>query len=171
MAGLAFSLCSAAHAQKGANGLQAGIEAGFPTGDFSDFKSAPGVYGKALYGIGRSGQATLSLGYSVHNSRSASEAYGEKTRIRPLLAGYRFNRTGGLYVEPQAGIGTYRLVTKTRTGNRTTQTVDSENSFTWALGGGMKINRIDLGARYQQGYPGGSGVGLFVIHAGYGINF
>lgn len=169
--GIILSLCSVAvKAQKGNNGLQAGIEAGLPTGDFSDFKSAPGVYGKFLYGLGRPGQATLSVSYSAHKSRGASQAYGERTRIRPLMAGYRFNKQG-LYFEPQVGVGMYRLTTKIRSGSTTIETTDTGQSFTWALGGGLKVNRIDLGARYQQGYPSGSGVALFVLHAGYAINF
>ncbi len=168
---MAIIFCSiTVSAQKGNNGIAAGFEAGIPFGDFADFRKGPGIYGKALIGVGASGQVTLSAGYSSYNAKGSSREFKERTRIETVLAGYRFN-THGLYVEPQIGRGTYRLITKVQSGSTSTKTVDSKGSLTWALGGGLKVGRIDLGARYQHGAPAGSGVSLFGLHAGYQLPF
>lgn len=158
------------NAQKGNHAVQAGIEGGIPYGAFGDFKNGPGLYGKVLYGVGTTGQLTLSTGYSTYHLRGSTRVHKERTVIKPLLAGYRYN-WHGLYVEPQIGTGTYNLITTMQSGSLTTKTTDSKGGFTWALGGGISIRNIDLGVRYQQGYPSGDGVGLFVLHAGYQINF
>jgi|GEM_PF-1811091 len=159
-----------ANAQKRKHAIQAGVETGIPIGDFSDFGSGLGVYGKLLLGVATTGHITLSKGGSAYELKRSNQFYQERTRIKQLLAGYRFSKHS-LYIEPQAGVGTYCLITKVHDGNTMHKTVDKKKSFTWALGGGVQVRRFDVGARFQQGYPSGNVVGLFMLHAGYQINF
>jgi hypothetical protein len=77
--------------------------------------------------------------------------------IIPVLLGYRHN-FNGLYVEPQAGYGSYAV--KTSLGDA------SDGAFTWAVGVGYAKNGVDIGARYQSGQKDGS-ISLIGIHLGY----
>jgi len=159
-----------ANAQRGNNALEVGVEAGITAGEFADFRNSPGVYGKLLFGVGTSGQVTLATGYSSYTLKHSNRLYKEKAIIKPIMAGYRWH-AHGFYVEPQLGYGFYDMITKVQSGGTTTKITDSEGAVTWALGGGFRINKLDLGVRYQQGSPGGSNVSLFAIHAGYQFSF
>ena len=82
--------------------------------------------------------------------------------ILPILLGYRHN-FNGLYVEPQAGYGSYGAKA-TYLG---TETKTSDGAFTWAVGLGYAKNGVDVGVRYQSGTKDGDNISLVGIHVGY----
>lgn len=147
---LAFCIVAAsftgAHAQTGNNQVGIGAEIGLPTGDFGDaFKPGFGASLKGLYGVGTSGQATLTVGYSVFKEKEES-GVNLSTSILPIMAGYRHN-FNGLYIEPQIGYASYGAKVEFMG----EEDSDSEGAFTWAAGVGYTFNGLDISARYQSG--------------------
>lgn len=133
-------------AQKRSKQLWIGAEFGQPTQ--SDLKAGYGINFKGLYGVGKTGQLTLSVGYSRFaekgwdNLRNTPHA-----RLISVLAGYRHNM-GNFFVEPQAGIG--------ELGGATYFTIEGDDisrpSVTVAFAAmnmGYTIKRFSFGIRYQ----------------------
>jgi predicted porin len=146
-----------ANAQKGNNQVGVAFDLGIPTGDFGDaFKTGFGGQLRGLLGVGTAGQVSLTTGWSTFKEKESS-GYNSKMNIIPVLLGYRHN-FNGLYVEPQAGYGSY--AGKSDLGD------NSEGAFTWAVGLGYAKSGLDIGARYQSGQKDGS-ISLVGIHLGY----
>lgn len=158
----AFSV--AANAQKGTKQISAGVELGFPSGDFgAAAKVGFGVNGKAIFGITDDGDITATTGLSNFGYKGYSSS---NVTIIPILGGYRHNFKGsvkGLYAEPQIGVGIY--MSKFGTGGYKVK--DSEVDFTWALGGGYVYQNFDFGLRYQRGQANGGGAGFFALKVAY----
>src|SRR5690606_10275915 len=117
-------------------------------------------------GLGERSQFGISTGYTVFKLKGSTDNYKVKTSVIPILASYRHN-VSLLYLEPQMGYGIYTSTIKTQTGGTSTKTTSSEGGFTWSLGAGVQINVLDLGIRYQAGYPGDGTIGYFGVHAAY----
>ena len=155
-----------AFAQKGNNQFIPALEIGLPTGDFNDFKTGIGVSAKALFGVGDHGQIGISTGYTGFKLKGSNDDYKLKISIIPILVGYRYRFTV-VYLEPQIGYGIYTTTIKTETGGTDSKSSSSDGGFTWTLGGGVQLGSVDLGVRYQAGYPGGGSIGIIGFHAGY----
>jgi hypothetical protein len=163
-------LSSAAMAQRGNNRLSVAADLSAPTGDFGEYsKMGFGGTVKALYGIGKSGQITLTSGYT---SISAKEIFKQllgadkiTQSIIPVLAGYRHN-IKGFYVEPQVGYGLY--ASKIKGGMLDSK--DSGGAITWAAGVGYVYRSFELGARYQSGHKDGESNGLVGVRLGYNFS-
>ncbi len=163
-------LCSIiATAQKGVNYLGFGAELGLPVGGFGGsadeggFKAGFGGYVKGLFGVSKSGQVTVTTGYSSFTAKGSSTTEKASINIIPIFMGYRHS-FNGFYLEPQAGIGIYGV--KVTFGGESFSS--SENKFTWAIGGGYAKNSIDLGIRYQSGLLKDSeDINLVAIRFGY----
>ena len=155
-----------AHAQKGTKQISAGVELGFPTGDFSyGAKTGFGVNGKAIFGITDNGNITATTGLSNFGYKGYSSS---NVTIIPFLGGYRHNFSGsvkGLYAEPQIGAGLYM----SKFGSGDLKSTDSEVDFTWALGGGYVYNNFDFSLRYQRAQATGGGAGFFGLKVAYNI--
>lgn len=166
-----FTICFFAfflnsYAQRGSNGLELAVEAGFPAGNFSSYKAGVGFLGRGLLGVGERAQLTFTTGYSFFSQKQTPPNTTVKMSVIPLLLGYKYN-VSLLYLHPQLGLGIYSGKTKTTINNMQTKTKTSDGGFTMAIGGGVKLGRADLGVRYQAGFPGGGTVGYFGFHAGY----
>ncbi len=165
-------LSTVGFAQKGKNQLGAGLDLSFPTGDFADgFKTGLGLYVKGLYGIGESGQVTLTIDHSCFKAKVATDNYKIIFSTLPILAGYR-HHYGKAFVEPQIGYGNYslkiRLKDDTVAGDEST---DSGGAFTWALGAGYIFNqKLEAGFRYQNANKDDSGIGMFALRVGYNFS-
>lgn len=162
--GLLLFIGSAGYAQKGKNQINIGPELDIPMGTFGDaFKLGFGGTVKGLFGIGKSGQITLTTGYLSFKGKSGTTEGGysyadQKFSILPILAGYRQN-IKTFYVEPQLGVASY-----------TSKVADfkfTETRFTYGAGVGFSLKLVDLGVRFQ-GHEGASMIG---IRAAYNINF
>ncbi len=155
-----------ADAQKGNNQISVAAEVGLPIGDFGDgFKTGFGGSVKGLFGVGNSGQFTLTTGYSEYKVKNSSDEMGLSIGIIPILAGYRLSMNG-FYVEPQLGYGVYAAKIKFE-GDR----ISSSNGvFTYAAGVGYAKNKIDFGVRYQSGTEDGDNISLVGIHFGYNFS-
>lgn len=88
-------------AQKGNDVVRINAEATIPIFQ-NDFGF--GFSLKGLYGIGKSGQLTLSCGVSKFNAKSTVETAKIATRLIPILFGYNHN-IGNIFVEPKIGLG------------------------------------------------------------------
>jgi hypothetical protein len=157
---------SPAFAQKGNNQFIFGLEAGFPTGNLSSFNTGFGVLGKALIGTGEKSQVGFGTGYTVFKHDVIGGNTHHKRSVVPFMLIYR-QRVNILYFEPQAGYGAYTSTMKTGSGNTTTQTTTSNGGFTLALGGGVQLGALDLGLRYQAGFPSGGNLAFLGLHAAY----
>jgi hypothetical protein len=157
---------SAAFAQKGNNQFIFGLEAGFPTGNLSSYNTGIGVLGKALMGTGEKSQVGFGTGYTVFKYSETADNLVQKRSVVPFMLIYR-QRVSLLYFEPQVGYGAYTSTVKRGTGNTSTKTTTSNGGFTLAVGGGVQLGALDLGLRYQAGFPSGGNMSFLGLHAAY----
>jgi hypothetical protein len=159
--------CAGAFAQKGNNFIGIGGDLSIPTGQFASYyRTGMGGYIKGLFGVGKSGQVTLTSGYSTFKEAVKDGDVTRTAAILPLLIGYRanFNR---FFVEPQIGYALYPYKLSSPEDGFATAT---GNAFNWAAGIGYVFNsRIEVSARYQNGSNAGTTVGLFGLRIGYNI--
>jgi hypothetical protein len=159
--------CAGAFAQKGNNFIGIGGDLSLPTGQFATYyRAGMGGYIKGLFGVGKSGQVTLTTGYSSFKG-VANDDVTRTAGILPLLIGYRanFNR---FFVEPQIGYALYPYKMNSFDDGYETLT---GNAFNWAAGIGYVFNnRVEVSARYQNGSNGGTTVGFFGLRIGYNIS-
>lgn len=136
-------LAGYASAQKGNNQLSVGVQGEFFLGDFANYYNA-GIGGsvKGLYGVGSSGQLSLSTGYTTFTGKGL--ANGQTFSIIPTLLGYRFNCKSGFYLEPQAGV----TFNTTHFGNGTYSGTDSMTEFGGALNVGYTVSGFDFSVHY-----------------------
>ena len=155
---------SSLKAQQGNNQIGIAAEAGLPIGDFADgYKTGIGGALKGLFGIGQSGQITFTTGYMGFKNKESTNDLKYSSTIIPLLAGYRHNFTGGVYIEPQLGYGIYGTKVEFMDEDET----DSEGAFTYALGVGFAASGFDAGIRYQGASKDGSNTSLIGVRVGY----
>jgi len=155
---------SAAKAQQGKNQIGIAAEAALPLGDFADsHKTGIGGSVKGLFGIGQAGQITFTTGYTSFKGEESTDDFKYTATIIPLLAGYRHNFTGGLYVEPQLGYGIYGSKVEIMDEDET----DLEGAFTYAIGLGFAASGFDAGVRYQGASKDGSTTSFVGIRVGY----
>jgi hypothetical protein len=162
------SLSISAKAQRGTYDFLLGVEAAFPTGDFNSYKTGVGGWVQGLLGVGESAQVSFTTGYNTFTLKNPPANEKIKTSIIPLLIGYKYNWSI-FYAHPQAGLGLYRFKTKADNGGTSTTTKSSDSGFTLGLGAGVKVSRLDLGLRYQAGFPGGGTISYLGITAGYSL--
>ena len=165
---IATTASFSAKAQRGTYDFLIGVEAAFPTGDFNSYKTGVGGWVQGLLGVGETGQVSFTTGYNTFTFKNPPANEKIKTSIIPLLLGYKYNWSI-FYAHPQAGLGLYRFKVKEDNGNSNTTTKSSNSGFTLGLGAGVKISRLDLGLRYQAGFPSGGTIGYFGLNAGYSL--
>jgi hypothetical protein len=138
LSGLFLFSVGAVRAQKGDNQIRVLGELSLPEGAVG---IGLGGYMKFLYGVGASGQVTLTTGVK----KSSEEGlYKNTIRTIPVLVGYKLN-VRWFYAEPQVGFG--ELGGKAEMDGDWAQY--SGGAFFWAVGVGYNRKRLDLGLRYQ----------------------
>ncbi|HKC37346.1 MAG TPA: hypothetical protein VKB95_14820 [Chitinophagaceae bacterium] len=102
-----------------------------------------GFFLKGSYGIGKSGQLTLSGGVSKFNSKNSIETGKITTRLVPLLFGYKQN-IRKFFIEPKIGLG--------ELGGKILLNGDysrpSVAALFGGLGAGYTIKRFNLGINF-----------------------
>ncbi len=88
-------------AQKGNNNLSLNVETSIP---FFQNDYGVGFYVKGSYGMGTSGQVSLSAGISKFNLKNSVESPKVTTRVVPFLLSYK-QYFGKLFIEPKFGFG------------------------------------------------------------------
>jgi hypothetical protein len=127
-------------AQKNNNALSLNFENAIPI-----FKNDGGFgfFVKGLYGIGASGQLTLSGGVSKFNSKNSIGNEKTTTRLIPFLFGYKQN-IRKFFVEPKIGFG--------ELGGKILINGDysrpSVAAIFGGLGAGVTINRFNIGINF-----------------------
>lgn len=142
---LGWGILGAASGQKGDNQVRVLAEAGFPA--HREFNAGVGGYVKFLYGVGRSGQVSLTTGLSKFRASSTLiGGNGERTTLRtiPVLAGYKVN-IRNFYIEPAVGYG--ELGGRDYIGGDWAR--QSVGAFYMSLGAGYDYKRWTAGVRYQ----------------------
>jgi hypothetical protein len=158
------TLSAMVKAQQGNNQIGIAAEAALPIGDFADsYKTGVGGSLKGLFGIGQSGQITFTTGYTSFKADESTDDFKITATIIPLLAGYRHNFTGGVYVEPQLGYGIYGSKVEIMNEDET----DSEGAFTYAIGVGFAASGFDAGIRYQGASKDGNNTSFVGVRVGY----
>jgi len=146
------------YAQTGNNAISIGAEADFPLGSYTGYNIGFGGNVKGLYGLGASGQLTLTAGYSSFSGKSGSLYNGQTLSLLPILAGYRYNLASGLYGEGQVGLAT--LTT------RIPGFSFSQTNFAAAANVGYVFNNFDVSVRY---YTEGDVMSMFAVRLAYNI--
>lgn len=155
-------------AQKGNNKVGIGGEVAIPAGgDFGKgFNTGFGGWIKFQFGISNSGSVSFSSGYTSFTAKGSSSQESASIAVLPMLLGYRHFITQGIYVEPQAGYGSYRA--RYSIGGQSAS--GSQGAFTYAIGGGYEFNNIDFGIRYQNGTIEGVSYGNVALRIGYNFS-
>ncbi len=155
-----FLMASSSYAQNGSVQLGVAVESNLLLGSYSSAYNAGFGGGiKGLYGVGASGQLTLSVDYSSYSSKSGTIFAGQTLSLLPILAGYRYNLSSGFYAEPQAGLAT--LSTKA-SGFSFSQT-----NFAGAINVGYAKNGFDISVHY---YTEGDVISMFGVRLGYNFS-
>lgn len=127
-------------AQKGNNEFSINAEAGI--GSNSDI--GVGIFGKYLYGIGKSSQLTFSAGITSFGTFLIKENEPYAIRTIPFLAGYKYNFSR-FFVEPQIGIG--ELAGKVDIGGDVAR--PSVAAAFGGIGAGYSFNsKLNIGVRF-----------------------
>ena len=154
--------------QMGKSFIGVGADLSLPTGDFGNYmKTGTGGYVKGIFGVGTTGQVTLTTGYSSFKGAGDDEDFKSTESAIPLLIGYRhnFNR---FFVEPQLGYGIYTYKENSFENGYYTET---DGAFTWAAGVGYVFNnKIEVSGRYQGGGKEGWNVQMFGLRLGYNFS-
>jgi hypothetical protein len=128
------------NAQKGNNGLSLNVESSIPA--FQNDRGL-GFFLKGAYGIGRSGQLTVSAGVSKFSSKNSIETGDVTTRLVPFLLGYKRNFQK-FFIEPKIGIG--------EMGGKITKDGDYQRPSVAAmfggLGSGYTFKRLNVGISF-----------------------
>lgn len=138
--------------QKGDNQFRLLAEAGIPTGEYptapgaDKYRTGPGVYAKALYGVGRSGQLSLTAGFARFENATFRP---HPVKTIPVLLGYKIN-IRSFYVEPQVGFGA--LNSHAFDGIERRWIRSSVGAAYYSLGAGYEYERIDFGIRFQNAH-------------------
>lgn len=106
-----------------------------------------GLNVKGLYGIGKYGQLSATIGFTVFNTNNSMNLKNSRVRFIPFFIGYRQN-IKHFFVEPQAGIG--------ELGGKTDMDGDysrpSVAAIFGALGVGYHIKKLNFGLRFQSAH-------------------
>jgi len=160
---LLITVSFAANAQSGTNKIGIGAEAAIPIGNAKDvLKTGFGGSLKALFGIGKAGQVTLTSGYTTFSGKDIPDGYKATLSVIPALAGYRQN-IAGFYIEPQAGAS---LISEKDSYDGESET-GSTIKFTWGVGAGYVISNVEIGARYQRAEVEGGNFSFAGLKLGY----
>lgn len=163
---LSFFVSTLSMAQAGNNQVIPALEVGIPAGSFDNFKTGVGASLRVLFGAGDHAQVGGSTGYIGFKQSGSGNAYTSRISVIPILLDYRYHFTF-LFFEPQLGYGIYNTVVKTTSNGIESKAKNGKGGFTWAFGAGVSLGTLELGARYQGGYPSGTNVTFFGLHAGY----
>jgi len=151
-----FAFAFISKAQKGNNEVGIGAELNVLLGSYKDAYGAGfGGSVKGLYGVGKAGQLSLTLGYSGFKGKSGTLYNGQKFSLIPILVGYR-HHFSSFYLEPQLGV--------TNDKTKIPGFTFSETKFTAALNVGYLVHGFDLSIRY---HTEGDVLSLFAVRAGY----
>lgn len=156
-----------AFAQKGEISASIGADIALPLGDFGKATSI-GIGGtaKGLYGISDQGDITFTLGYIRFGEKDNS---GLSWGMVPIMPGYR-HTFDGFYLEPQLGLVSTKIKSKLLDefaglfGGGAFNT--SSTDFSYALGGGIMLGKLDLGLRFQ-GVSSAGSANFIAARVGY----
>ena len=128
-------------AQTGNNAVGIGADVYLPIRYFGEaYGVGVGGHVKGLYGVGTSGQATLTIGYATFKGKSGLYE-DQKYSFMPFLLGYRHHFTN-LFVEPQLGLNSSKTKYKG-------DVVDKITSFTYAINGGYTKSGFEVSIGLQ----------------------
>jgi len=136
--------------------IQAGLELGLPTGNFSKvYQPGKGILIKGLLSVKSGDQFTFQTSYTDFNIKNdvIDPRYSSDYTIVPVLFGYR-RYIQRFYSETQIGTGIYTI--KVSGGGQSLS--KSETNFTWAQTFGFNLAHFDCFAKYQQGNLKNAGV-------------
>jgi hypothetical protein len=131
--------------QRGNNAISINVEAAIP-----GFQKANGFgfYAKGLYGIGKSGQITLSVGFANFSSTDSVSSYEKgkiTTRLIPVLFGYKQNLSR-FFIEPKIGLG--GLSGKFQLYGNGDYSHPSVTALFCGISAGYAIKRMNLGINF-----------------------
>ena len=166
LASILFS--TAVFSQKGNNVIGVGGDLSFPMADFGEFyKTGVGIYGKAMFGVGKAGHVTFTSSYSSYKIKTNFEGVTSTIGLTPVLIGYRHN-FDGFFVEPQVGYAIASIKISSAFSDETF--TDAGGNFACAASIGYVFNKqVEISARYQ--VSGTSEANMNVVGLRLGYNF
>jgi hypothetical protein len=136
---------SGIRAQKGNNSISINAEFAIPG---LQKENGFGFYTKGLYGIGKSGQITMSLGFALfHSIDSANDIEKGATskNLIPVLFGYKQN-FGSFFIEPRIGLG--QLGGRWLLGGNGDYVLESVFALFGGISAGYTIKRFNVGMSF-----------------------
>lgn len=132
-------------AQKGNNTRSITAEAAIP-----DLQKANGggLYAKGSYGVGKSGQITITIGFSVFHSNDSIndiEKGSIKTSVIPILLGYK-QKISRFFIEPKIGLG--GLSGRFQLGGNGDFSNPSATALFGSISTGYTIQRLNAGINF-----------------------
>jgi len=141
------------------NQISLGVDLGIPLGDFGDFASfmigpTAGFELPVSDNIG----ITLQAGYLLITPNSDVKDLVKSMSAIPAQAGVKYyigENQEGLYIHGQAGIHSMSLKTEDIEilGTTISGSTTSSTNFSWGIGGGFQLPKLDLGIRYNSISP------------------
>lgn len=137
--------------------LSLGADLALPQGDFSkEFSLGIGPSVGAELPVGDKLGITLQAGYTILLLKEDIKAVLESAALIPVQAGlaYHFNDDReGLYVLGQLGIHNFTEKFKSNAAFGLEEESESSTNFSWAIGAGYQLGKLDLGVRYNSISP------------------
>jgi len=142
------------------NQLSFGVDLGLPMGDFGDVASlmvGPSV-GFELP-IGDNLGVTAQVGYDIVMLKDDAKDFFDKYSIIPLQAGLKYYFTesqNGVYGHAQLGFHSVSVTTADidlGPFGKIEGVSDTQTNFSWAIGAGYQMEKLDIGVRYNSISP------------------
>ena len=141
-----FAVCAISVASFAQGRFSAGLELGFPMGDFADLSGMGiGISGRYEAGINENLNWMGTIGYL---SFAEKDDIGAKVSIIPIQAGLKYYFTesfNGFYAGAELGFN----MVKVEIDNDFFEGSESETEFGFAPTIGYHLGNLDFGARYQ----------------------
>lgn len=139
------------------NQLSFGVDLGFPQGDFGkEFSMAVGPTGGFELPVGGHIGITAQVGYDILLLKDDIKEVLEGATLIPMQAGLKYyfqESQAGFYAHGQVGVHMFSEKFKENDAFGLEAETESNTNFSWAIGLGYQLQKLDLGVRYNSISP------------------
>lgn len=137
--------------------LSVGADLALPQGDFSkEFSLGVGPSLGAELPLGDKLGITLQAGYTILLLKEDIKSVLERATLIPVQAGLAYHFSDdreGLYVHGQLGLHSFTEKFKSNAAFGLEEESESNTNFSWAIGAGYRLAKLDLGVRFNSISP------------------
>jgi hypothetical protein len=136
--------------------LSFGVDLGFPQGDFGkEFGMAVGPTVGFELPVGKLG-ITLQAGYDILMLKDEAKDFLDGASLIPVQAGLKYyfqESQKGVYAHGQLGMHSFSEKFKENDAFGIEAETESSTNFSWAIGVGYQLAKLDIGVRYNSISP------------------